>query len=265
MNNLILIQILYELLPLSSSGHCELYKKIYPFSPSLTFENEILAHIPTLIILIGFFYIMFKKLFSFFPIKKIIFDIISIFLISFIGGTGILLRKKFISIFSPLNLDIPLWYGFLITSGMLLFSKNLFKRENKTEYLSIFAIISIGLTQIFSLQKGISRMMATIFISYLLGISKRYTIFIMITTEIFFILGGISLLIINKIINNNILLYQNFDLLLPDIILIFITSFISLGLYLKFIDLYKKNKLWILGFYEIIITIISFIFEYNSN
>jgi undecaprenyl-diphosphatase len=259
MNSIILIQILYELLPVSSSGHCLIYQKLFPMTQPLSFEENIFAHIPTIIIISIIFFPVFKSWYFYYQNKKKLLDIVSFFSIAMIGSFGFVIKKLLLQFNYFINCNIPLWYGFLLTTCMLFISKDILENNNFKEHLNFKDIIFIGFFQIISLIPGISRMMSTIIASSLRGISKRYTMCIVIATEIFLILGGIGILFLKSIFfKNNIFALQVSYI---DIYMILATGIISYFLFHITLYLYKKNKLFKIGFYEMIITCIALLIE----
>jgi undecaprenyl-diphosphatase len=257
MNILIFVQIFYELLPVSSSGHVALYNLLYPAITPLTFFEDICAHIPTLLIIVLFFYQTCISWFFYHSHKRKLKDVAILLVCVCAGACGIGI-KKIISQYT--SLSIPLWYGFLCTSFLLIYSYDLLLRKNEREYLEFKDVGYLAFSQLFALIPGVSRFMITISTCLFLGMSKRYSLCVTFATECLLILGGLVLSVLLFFIKGSCAI--NFVSI--DLFFIFSIGLISLLLFSTVIYMYKKNTLWLIAFYEIFITIVTFSIAFNS-
>jgi undecaprenyl-diphosphatase len=256
MKNLFFLQIIFEVLPISSSGHLELIYLIIKYLKKLTFKEELLAHIPTMIIQFFVIIPLIKKIFNNFSKKRLLIEAIMLSVLTGVTAIGIF-AKHFIKNF--LDIKFPLWIGFYITSLLLLSLKILLdkkfnEREKEKEYLTFKDAFKIGIFQCFAFLPGVSRFAVTLVFCKLLRLSNRYSFFISVISGILLSFGG-TLIVINSLINNSISLIDFYDL---KVILFGINvCAVSLFLFCFIIKLYFYNWIWILGFYEIIIASIA--------
>jgi undecaprenyl-diphosphatase len=152
---LALIQGISEFLPISSSGHLNLFQFIFGYTPSLPLD--IFFHLATLISVLFFFKSQIKDFFS--KIPYIIVGTIPTILVV------LLFKSKIDQIFQEVNF-LP--YFFLITSLLLFLTKFIQPKNKKLDFKTAFII---GIFQSLAILPGVSRSGATIFAGLLLGLS----------------------------------------------------------------------------------------------
>ncbi len=152
---LALVQGISEFLPISSSGHLNLFQFIFGYTPSLSLD--IFFHLATLISVLFFFRAQIKDFFSKLP-YIIVATIPTILVV-------LLFQTKIDQIFQEVNF-LP--YFFLITSLLLFLSKFIQPKNKKLDFKNAFII---GIFQSLAILPGVSRSGATIFAGLLLGLS----------------------------------------------------------------------------------------------
>lgn len=257
-----IIQGLTEFLPVSSSGHIELGKKILG-SNLISSENilfTVVVHFGTALSTIVVFkkdiYQLLKKAFR--PsINKENKFILNIF-ISMIPAVivGLYFEEELELLF---NGNILLVGSMLIITGILLLTTRKAK-ENKKEMRYIDSVI-IGISQAFAILPGISRSGATISTSLILGINKQDAAKFSFLMVIPLIIGKIF----KDVFFNKDISYDNMDL--NVFIIGFFSSFITGILACKWMmKLVKGNKLNYFAYYCFFVgtlAIISTRFEGN--
>lgn len=229
-----LVQGLTEFLPVSSSGHLNLFQFIFGYTPSLSLD--IFFHLATLLSVLFFFKSKLKDFFS--KIPYIVVGTIPTILIVYF------FKDQIDHIFKNISL-LP--YFFLITS-ILLFSTKFIKNNNKK--LDFKTAFLIGLFQSLAIMPGISRSGATIFAGLLFGLSP-----VQAFTFSFY-------LFIPAILGATLLDYSNMSFT-PDFILPFflcmIVGIFALNILKK--SLISKN-FWKFSLYTFILALILFLFKF---
>ena len=199
-----IVQGLTEFLPISSSGHLEIFKVILGFETGL--NNNILftliLHLATSFSVIVVYWNDINKIFkSIFSIKK---DentyFFSLILISIFpaGIVGFLLEEKISNLFDG---NIILVGSMLLLTSIILFVSDFkIKTTNKLDYVKSFFV---GVSQALAIIPGISRSGLTICSSVLLGVNRELAAkfsFLMVLPLIF---GSfLKILIFDEIIFN---------------------------------------------------------------
>ncbi|MBU3935046.1 undecaprenyl-diphosphate phosphatase [Patescibacteria group bacterium] len=231
------VQAVSEFLPISSSGHLNLFQSIFGLTPSLVLD--IFLNTATLF---SVFYI-FRHQFRDF-LKKIP--------LIFIGTLpaailGFLFKDKIDLLFTRPDY-LPLF--FLITSVLLLAQK--FITPKKSELTPVKALI-IGLFQALALLPGVSRSASTLFAGLLLGLpllqAFQFSFYL-------FIPASLGALVLNF---TDISLLSSFISLesLLAFLFAFIVGIISLRLLQK---LFTHRHLWYFAFYTLALSVILFFF-----
>lgn len=225
-----LIQALSEFLPVSSSGHLNLFQQ----QPSLSLD--IFLHLATLLSVL----VYFRTQISFF-VKNLKFIIVATLPAALIG---VFLNDRLESIFSQPGL-LP--FFFLITS-VLVFSTKLVKPKN--EELNYQKALIIGLFQALAIMPGISRSGSTIFAGLLMGLSPitafkfSFTLFIPAT------LGAM-------VLNLPQISQISFDsTYLLAFILAFAVGLLALSLVKKFIS---NRTFWIFSIYTFLLSLVLYV------
>ncbi|MCY4320975.1 MAG: undecaprenyl-diphosphate phosphatase [Bdellovibrionaceae bacterium] len=165
------LQGITEFLPISSSGHLFLLKKLL-YTKELSLSFVLLVHLATLFSILFFFFKDIKLLF--FDIEKQI-NLFFKILISLIPALIVgLFFRSFIEQSFETNLVAS---GFLF-SGILLFSLFFIKQKQKSlEEMSFLQAFLIGLMQALAILPGFSRSALTITTGLYFGLSSRSAVF----------------------------------------------------------------------------------------
>lgn len=255
-----IVQGLTEFLPISSSGHLEIFKVVFDsdFSTKESLLFTIVLHFATALSTMVFFRkeisLIFEGLFNSKDKSSKEFSI-SI-LISMIPATliGFFFEDTINSFFDG-NL---IFVGIMlyITAILLYLSDVITSKRNSVNYKNSFII---GLAQAIAIIPGISRSGATIATAVVLGIERekaaRFS-FLMVVPLIF---GSM----LKSIIDNGGLKFENFDLI--TISLGFISAFITGLLACKWmIALVKKSKLYYFSIYCLVVGSIIIFYTING-
>ena len=256
-----IIQGIAEVLPISSSAHLIIFQELF----NIKYDNlavEVILHIASLIsiliylrkeildIIIGTFKYITKRE------NKESFMMVIYMFISMIPITVVTLIIK------KLNINIyklPLISLMLIINSIILFlMKNKYKKENNLNLKNSF---KIGLTQSLAIMPGISRSGSCLFGAHISkvesNISKKYAFLLFIPS----VIGGL----ITELTNIKEIISLNTDMkiyiLISFIITIFIT-YISLKIFDKIL---KKEKIYIFGYYTMILSLILIIYCFKTG
>ena len=242
----ILIQIIGESLPISSSGHVQLMQKIGNISLQNAWIVDFLLHGPTIIILLlCFFSIWWKNIFSAHKFKE---ALCFVFIADLI--TTIFWALKISSYSLVQSYFLPI--GFCITAVCLYFSYYV-QGDKKFEWSKGDAVI-LGLVQAVSLLPGISRFAATYWASIWLRYEKRTAVSISFLIQLpllcaGFLKGGLAL-------RNDPALFISL-MQLWVFLTVLLASIISYFLFCLILRLIEKNRLWYGAYYMIIPIILS--------
>tara|TARA_B100000963_G_scaffold243288_1_gene212972 strand:+ start:333 stop:1121 length:789 start_codon:yes stop_codon:yes gene_type:complete len=251
-----IVQGLTEFLPISSSGHLEIFKVILGFETGL--NNNILftlmLHLATSFSVIVVYWKDIKKIFkSIFSIKK---DentyFFSLILISIFpaGIVGFLFEEKISNLFDG-NM-ILVGSMLLFTSIILFISDFKIKTTNKLDYVKSFFV---GVSQALAIIPGISRSGLTICSSVLMGVNRELAAkfsFLMVLPLIF---GSfLKILIFDEIIYN--------QEIISSYVFGFLSAFISGIFACKWmILLVKKSKMKYFSLYCLTVGLICIFFS----
>ncbi|MEI8067476.1 MAG: undecaprenyl-diphosphate phosphatase [Candidatus Shapirobacteria bacterium] len=230
-----IVQGISEFLPISSSGHLNLFQYLFNLQPSLTLD--IFLNTATFVSVLFFFR---KQLNYFFKnLKYIIVASIPAALV------GIFLKDQVESIFADINL-LPSF--FLITAALVFSTKYLNGKSQKLDYKKALVI---GFFQAIAILPAISRSGATIFAALLLGLAPieafKFSFCLFIPAS----LG--ALLLSAKDLKGANFFEPNY---LIAFVVTTIVGIIALNILQKVLI---GKKLWIFGFYTLIIAIVTFI------
>jgi undecaprenyl-diphosphatase len=276
MNDLLfflIIQIISESFPISSSGHFALLNNIFHFSiPQNVIESfDFFAHGPTVIIILIFFarqwwsilyrvVTHYKYRDSYKRLWRIIFKImiLTIFSSLIVTGSfyfGFKIFKKSFVLSSPFVLSLSkdflerglLLIGFLITT-LSLFSLKL-KREKAFESWNFKKALVLGIVQGTALiVPGFSRLATTYVAGRWMNLSQRRSFQISFLIQFFLIAAGFVKGLVEVIKANQIQMFLSADILIT----VLITSVVAyFGLRLVWY-LAKRKQFWWFGFYELI-------------
>ena len=251
-----IVQGLTEFLPISSSGHLEIFKVILGFETGL--NNNILftliLHLATSFSVIVVYWNDIKKIFkSIFSIKK---DentyFFSLILISIFpaGIVGFLLEEKISNLFDG---NIILVGSMLLLTSIILFVSDFkIKTTNKLDYVKSFFV---GVSQALAIIPGISRSGLTICSSVLMGVNRELAAkfsFLMVLPLIF---GSfLKILIFDELIFN--------QEIISSYIFGFLSAFISGIFACKWmIVLVKKSKMKYFSLYCLAVGLICIFFS----
>jgi len=226
-----LVQGITEFLPVSSSGHLNLIQYFFGLTPSLSFD--ILLNTATLISVL----IFFRHQSQFFKnnLAYIIVGSLPAVVI------GLFFKSQIESLFLTPNL-LPIF--FLVTSLLLLMTKNINSKNNKLNYFNAFII---GCFQALAILPGISRSGTTIFSGLLLGLSPssafEFSFGLFIPASI-----GAVFLSFSDLSNQSLLTIGN-------LIGFFITVIVGLAALFLLRSLLFDKKLWYFGLYTIFLSL----------
>jgi undecaprenyl-diphosphatase len=227
---LALVQGITEFLPVSSSGHLNLFQSIFNHTPSLSLN--IYFHLATLFSVLFFFRNKGKDF-----IKNIPYLVVAT------------LPTVFVAFFFKNTIDVVfenikfLPYCFLFTS-LILFSSKFIK--NRNEKMNFKKAIIVGLVQAFAILPGISRSASTIAAALLLGLSPlaafTFSFYLFIPASL-----GATILEYSH-------LNFNINVLLP-FILCFVTGVIALNILKKSII---SKKFYLFSIYTLLLSLLLF-------
>ncbi len=168
-----IVQGLTEFLPVSSSGHIEIFKEILNFS----YDSEnglfftLILHLATAMSTLIYFWVDVKKIiYSLFKLKKDEnFNFSLMIIVSMIpaGLVGFFFENKINQLF---NGNLLLVGSMLIITSILLFVSD--KINNLKKKLTVMNAFVIGIAQALAILPGISRSGSTIATSLFLGINR---------------------------------------------------------------------------------------------
>lgn len=230
-----LVQGLTEFLPVSSSGHLNLFQHFFGLTPSLSFD--VLLNTATL----------FSVLFFFRSQVRFFIDNLGKIVIASLpaGLIGVLFKSSLEGIFANFSY-LP--YFFLVTSFLLLSSYFLKPANNNLSYKRA---LLIGFFQALAILPGVSRAGSTIFAGLLLGLSPvtafNFSFALFIPASL-----GALLLSLKDI--------GQIGLSLPVIISSLVTTFIVGVFALKLLRRFVVSRhLWPFGLYTLILATILFL------
>jgi len=247
-----IVQGLTEFLPVSSSGHIEIFKEILNFS----YDSEnglfftLILHLATAMSTLIYFWVDVKKIiYSLFKLKKDEnFNFSLMIIVSMIpaGLVGFFFENKINQLF---NGNLLLVGSMLIITSILLFVSD--KINNLKKELTVMNAFVIGIAQALAILPGISRSGSTIATSLFLGINRDLAAkfsFLMVIP----IIVGSSL----KMIIYDNLVFE--EVIVINYIVGFLSALIS-GYYACkwMILLVRKSKLFYFSIYCLIVGLIS--------
>ncbi|MFA6518789.1 MAG: undecaprenyl-diphosphate phosphatase [Candidatus Shapirobacteria bacterium] len=230
-----IIQGLTEFLPVSSSGHLNLFQHFFGLTPSLSFD--VLLNTATL----------FSVLFFFRSQVRFFIDNLGKIIIASLpaGLIGVLFKSSLEQIFANFSY---LSYFFLITS-ILLLSSYLLKPANNS--LTYKRALLIGFFQALAILPGVSRAGSTIFAGLLLGLSPVTAFNFSFALFIPASLG--ALLLSLKDIGQ---IGLSGPIIISSLAVTFIVGVFALKLLRRFVI---SRRLWPFGLYTLILAIILFL------
>lgn len=246
----ILIQIILESFPVSSSGHTHLFEMMihragitFPKPTDLYGINDELLHLPTIFVLILFFFdhwkIIFRKIFE---SKKNFIAIAGFVVIADVCTVVFYFIRK------AVGLTIPLALGFLVTA-MLLFSLRFFTKQQQefnAEWSWLHALF-LGTLQGFALFPGISRFATTFVGARYVNYAPMRAFVISFFIELPLLIAAVSkkLLILG--------IWNQSQFLSKDIWFIFlVASFIAYGGLFVMRSFVLTNRIWWFSWYLIL-------------
>jgi undecaprenyl-diphosphatase len=250
------LEIFLEGLPISSSGHIYLLSHLFPhvFTPLNLIENH-LTHALFILILINTVSRAIANLFriSFFTLLR---TGINFFIISI---TTVLCYLIFEGLLQNINIKMPLYQGFLITTFFLIMIKYFNRGKGKKYYLTTMSEnIFLGLFQTVAFLPGVSRFATMIVGSLLCGYNKNDALHIAIISNACISSGSIIYLLYK---------YKDypffFSISYPEFFVLIITLLLGLFFFLVFSHFFKRNKISIFIYYEFFISLITFFFFKN--
>ncbi len=230
------VQGVAEFLPVSSSGHLNLFQHFFGYTPSLGFD--IFLNTATLFSVLFFFRNQLKFFFSHL-LQIVVASIPAAFV-------GLFLKDSVNSIFSSFWL-LPL---FFLINSLILFSTK--KSKGEKSEISLKQAIIIGFSQAFAILPGVSRAGTTIATGLALGLTPEtafnfsFCLFILASFGAVFI--GLKDLKLSIFLDSQYLL---------AFILTFIVGIFALKLLQKFL---KHCQIWYFGVYTFVLSLVLFFF-----
>jgi undecaprenyl-diphosphatase len=228
------IQGLTEFLPVSSSGHLNLFQHFFGLTPSLPFD--VLLNTAT----------FFSVLFIFrYQIKFFIDNLGKIIIASLPAGLiGALFKPSLETIFANFSY-LP--YFFLVTSFLLLVSRFLKSANNSLSYKRA---LLIGFFQAMAILPGVSRAGSTIFAGLFLGLSPATAFNFSFAL---FIPASLGALILS--LNDIGQIGLSFPVIISSLVTTFVVGVFALKLLRRFV---VGRRLWPFGFYTLILSLVLF-------
>ncbi|HBD94255.1 MAG: hypothetical protein A2015_00050 [Spirochaetes bacterium GWF1_31_7] len=271
-----IVQGIAEFLPISSSGHIFLLKKIFNLNVDMSFD--IIIHLGTLFSIIciyfkdikdlisGVFYTSYKSsLFEGVTDRNDYLRIYSLFIVSILPAAivGFLIKDVLNTYFviSNSKIFILVGFSFVLTSVFLILTATVrYKKTAILKKMTYKQAFAIGFFQIFALLPGVSRAGATISGALLSGVDKkeagRFSFLLSIPLIIAaFILELVDILQGELIFQNN-LIWQY----IVGFLVSFCIGFLALKLLLKMI---QTGKIYFFAIYLIIPIVVSFIIGFS--
>jgi len=246
-----LLQGITEFLPVSSSGHLLIGRKIFDIN-EFGILVEVILHIGTLLAIIVFWYNDIKKEYNTFI------DGDKSYFYSIIIGTipaaiiGLLFNEFIKTTFFDISSMKYLSFNYLILSIIIFSSKYI--SNNKIENIVFKSAFLIGIAQSLAILPGFSRSGLTIVMGLYLGLNfKTATKFSFILAVPILIFASIDSIYNYFILEN---LNQNINLLLfVGLCTSFISGYLILIMLQKIIE---NRKLWYFSFYCFLISLVLF-------
>ena len=247
-----IVQGLTEFLPVSSSGHIEIFKEVLNFS----YDSEnglfftLILHLATAMSTLIYFWVDVKKIiYSLFKLKKDEnFNFSLMIIVSMIpaGLVGFFFENKINQLF---NGNLLLVGSMLIITSILLFVSD--KINNLKKELTVMNAFVIGIAQALAILPGISRSGSTIATSLFLGINRNLAAKFSFLMVIPIIVGSsLKMIIYDKLVFEEVIVI--------NYIVGFLSALIS-GYYACkwMILLVRKSKLFYFSIYCLIVGLIS--------
>lgn len=267
-----IIQGISEFIPVSSSGHILLFKKIFGLNYDMSFD--IVIHAGTLLsvfviyfkdikdLILGVFYSDYKSpLFNGIERRKDYLHIYSLFIISTLPAVaaGLFLKDFIYSFFVIENNSVFLFLAVTFTYTLvLLVLSGLYKNKKNFDLKTISFKIAllIGCFQALALFPGISRSGSTITGALILGVDKKEAGRYSFLLSIPLILAAFLLDIIDLVKGN---LTMSPDMLLNYAAGFFVSFLVGVAALKLLLSLIQKGKIWYFAVY-LILPIITSIF-----
>ncbi len=272
-----IIQGIAEFLPISSSGHIFLLKKLFNLDLDMSFD--IIIHLGTLLSIIciyskdlkdlisGIFYKSYKsEMFEDVKDRNDYLKIYFLFIVSILpaGIVGFLIKDILNTyyVISNTKIFVLLGFSFVLTSVFLLLTATVkYKKTALLKKMTYKQAFSIGFFQVFALLPGVSRAGATISGALLSGVDKkeagRFSFLLSIPLIIAaFLLELIDMLKGKLIFQNNLIWHY-----LIGFFVSFFIGFLALKLLLKMI---QTGKIYFFAIYLIIPIVVSFIIGFSA-
>jgi len=261
-----IVQGITEFLPISSSGHILLLKRLFDFEVN---DNtfDIVIHFGTTIAVIIYFrreiYELIKALFvekiNSALFEKVILrkDAVKLWICMIVANipaviVGIFFDEYLETVFGALGRIV-----FLILSGLffytaiLLFSTNVLHNKKNKDFFSIsyFDAVIIGIFQAIAVTPGISRSGSTISSATFMGVESKDAGRFSFLISIPLILGAFLFKVIKNLKIDNFTDNNNVLIMIIGFIVSFITGY---GALKALFNIIKKGKFWAFGVYMII-------------
>lgn len=239
----LIIQILLENFPISSSGHLALLEYYVGSSTCNVIFSSLytISHLPTACIILLFFH---KRLLLFFHKRSFLLLIRALFLLGVADSITVIcfVLKKLLCI------SIPLYIGFSITA-LVLYTSRWCTQESTVQFSFLRALI-IGFAQGLALVPGVSRFALVFVVSRWLGFSSRHAYMITWLTFLPLIIAASFSACVQLFISGQLPFLAS--LLYAHACGVAIIVMISMAAFYGTYYLIKRNLLWLFSWYMII-------------
>ena len=249
---IVLLQIILESLPISSSGHIILLENVIPAVNNLKIflglpcykALDHLLHLPTVFVFLIFIIFYLKESLNKFKINYI--RLISFIALADLTTVCIYFFKR------NFTYMLPIWIGFIITLIINFFA---YKEKDKSDFkLSFNKAILLGLAQGVAFLPGVSRLAITFLMARFTGFLKEDALFISLLMAIPLFIAGSTKGFICIMSSSHC---YNYIFKMKFFISIILASLLAFLLLVCLKWLINHNKYWVLSIYMLVPILIS--------
>jgi len=240
MNFLLYVQIIFELLPVSSSAHVSLFSDLFNEVVPAT-HILILSHIPTLLILVIYLFFCYRNDGTTFIPRNLFLDLLFSICISFSTGILFLLKKIMI----PECFLIPYWYSFLLTALCICTIHYLLSYHGFLEKYRVGDFLIIPLIAFLGSFFSISRFAIVLMACLIRGLSEKKSLYITLLSAVTTMFGGICAVLFSHGVNSVFEFCASFY----EFFMLVLVAVISIILFFGFLELYQNKKIWPIALY----------------
>ena len=236
----VVLQIILESLPISSSGHMQLLGASLP-----DYVDRLASGATSMVLLLYFFKDISWGMYYFFNNLK---KIISFLLLIVMADSATVF---FYTIFKKYAINFPLWCGFLITAVALISVR--LSSEKKDRPVTYGAFLFLGVVQGFASLPGISRLASTYAAGCLIGFSPKISFGLSCALQFPLFIAGFLEGVATAYQKNILWTFHIFDI-------VFIMGAMLISYFLLWLVAYcmKKKMIWYVGWYLLIPALIAY-------